>query len=85
MINKAFVASACLSMFTIGHVSAHTTILGKFSEVDGIYSASEPDGVSAVNDFSIPHGCNGEPVVASVMLFPNGGDVVAEGECSVCS
>lgn len=61
-------------------LAAHTTVLPKNSP-DEFYTRNEPDGASSVvNDFSIPHGCDGESVIASSMLFPNGMDVVVEDQ-----
>lgn len=60
--------------------AAHTTVLPK-STPDDYYQRTEPDGASGVvNDFSIAHGCNGQAVVASAMLFPNGFEMVIEDQ-----
>ena len=49
-----------LSVFSIaGNLLAHTTVRPK-NTPDNYYQRSEPDGASSViNDFTIPHGCNG--------------------------
>lgn len=61
-------------------VFAHTTVLPK-NTPDDYYQRTEPDGASSVvNDFSIAHGCNGRPVIATAMLFPNGEDMVIEDQ-----
>lgn len=71
----SLIAASVLS----ANVAAHTTILGK-NTPDEFYTSSEPDGASAVNDFSLAHGCDGESVVATVIGFPNGAEVVAEDQ-----
>lgn len=68
------------SLIFISGLAAHTTVVKK-NTPDNFYSNAEPDGVSSVvNDFAIPHGCNGEAVIASSMLFPNGEDPVIEDQ-----
>jgi len=70
-----------LSVFSIaGNLLAHTTVRPK-NTPDDYYQRSEPDGASSVvNDFTIPHGCNGDPVIATAMLFPNGEHLVVEDQ-----
>ena len=70
-----------LSVFSIaGNLMAHTTVRPK-NTPDDYYQRSEPDGASSVvNDFTIPHGCNGDPVIATAMLFPNGEHLVVEDQ-----
>lgn len=73
---------ASVALFTVaglfGSAGAHTTVVKK-NTPDDYYITAEPDGASSiVNSFSIPHGCDGEPVVATSMLFPNGTDPVIE-------
>lgn len=63
-----------------GDLVAHTTVVKK-STPDDYYTNAEPDGArSVVNSFSIPHGCNGEAIVATSMLFPNGENPVIEDQ-----
>jgi hypothetical protein len=70
-----------LSIITIsGNLLAHTTVRPK-NTPDAFYQRSEPDGASSVvNDFVIPHGCNGASIVATAMVFPNGEHVVVEDQ-----
>lgn len=68
------------SLAPVANVLAHTTTLPK-SNPDNYYQRSEPDGASSVvNEFAIAHGCNGKPVIATAMLFPNGIDMVIEDQ-----
>lgn len=67
-------------LFHASTVLAHTTVLPK-NTPDKYYQRTEPDGASGVvNEFAIAHGCNGKPVIASSMLFPNGRDMVIEDQ-----
>lgn len=70
-----------LSLISIsGSLLAHTTVRPKNTPND-YYQLSEPDGASSVvNDFTIPHGCNGDPVIATAMVFPNGEHLVVEDQ-----
>lgn len=76
-----FTSVALLSSIAFtGGLSAHTTVVKK-NTPDGYYTTAEPDGAkSIVNSFSIPHGCNGEAIIATSMLFPNGVDPVIEDQ-----
>lgn len=81
-INQFSMASLGLILGSMlsADLAAHTTVLPKNSP-DEFYTRNEPDGASSVvNDFSIPHGCDGENVIATSMLFPNGMDVVVEDQ-----
>lgn len=71
-------AALLFSVGLAGGAAAHTTVVKK-NTPDDFYVAAEPDGAkSVVNSFSIPHGCNGETIIATSMLFPNGADPVIE-------
>lgn len=68
------------TLFAASGVMAHTTVVPK-NTPDRYYQRTEPDGAAGVlNDFAIAHGCNGRPVIASAMLFPNGPDMVIEDQ-----
>lgn len=68
------------SLIPAADILAHTTTLPK-NNPDNYYQRTEPDGASSVvNDFAIAHGCNGKPVIATSMLFPNGNDMVIEDQ-----
>jgi hypothetical protein len=57
---------------------AHTTIVKK-NTPDEFAMRTDLAGTSSVlNQISIPHGCNGKPVKAMTILFPNGADPVVE-------
>jgi len=80
-LNWVFHGCVFLSVFSItGSLLAHTTVRPK-NTPDDYYQRSEPDGArSVVNDFIIAHGCNGEPVVATAMVFPNGEQLIVEDQ-----
>jgi hypothetical protein len=80
-LNLAVHGCIFLSVFSVaGNLLAHTTVRTK-NTPDDYYQRSEPDGASSVvNDFVIPHGCNGNPVVATAMVFPNGEQLIVEDQ-----
>ncbi len=55
---------------------AHTTVLAK-NTPDEYNSRNELEGTTGVNHFSLPHGCDGNPVEAQSIIFPNGENAVA--------
>jgi len=55
---------------------AHTTVLAK-NTPDEYNSRNELEGTTGVNHFSLPHGCDGNPVEAQSIVFPNGENAVA--------
>ncbi len=55
----------------------HTTINQK-NTPDTFAAGHELEGTSGIlSSIRIPHGCNGQPVTAMAVVFPNGGDSVA--------
>lgn len=74
------IAALFAAAIVAGDLTAHTTVVKK-NTPDGYHAIAEPDGAkSVVNQFSIPHGCDGETIIASAMLFPNGGESVIEDQ-----
>ena len=59
-----------------GSVIAHTTVLTK-NTPDGFETRDNLEGTTTVNHFSIAHGCDGKPVKAQSIVFPNGHDDIA--------
>jgi len=60
-----------------GYAMAHTSVMSKNTPTD--YSSREElEGTTAYNHFSISHGCDGQPVRAQSVVFPNGSDTIAE-------
>ena len=59
-----------------GTAQAHTTVLTK-NTPDEYNSRNELEGTTGVNHFSLPHGCDGNPVEAQSIVFPNGENAVA--------
>lgn len=55
---------------------AHTTIVKKNTPDEFAVRTDLAGTSSVVNQVGIPHGCNGKPVKAMAMLFPNGPDPV---------
>lgn len=64
-------------LITSGNAMAHTTVATK-NTPDEYNSRNELEGTSSLNYFSIPHGCDGKPVRAQSVVFPNGADSIAE-------
>ena len=60
-----------------GNVMAHTTVMSKNTPTD-YSSRDELEGTTGLNNFSISHGCDGQPVRAMSIVFPNGADNIAE-------
>ncbi len=65
------------TMITSGNVLAHTTVMSKNTPTN-YNSRDELEGTTGLNNFSIPHGCDGQPVRAMSIVFPNGADSLAE-------
>lgn len=64
------------SMILSGNATAHTTVVTK-NTPDEYNTRNELEGSSSVNYFSISHGCDGQPVRAQSIVFPNDTDVIA--------
>ncbi|MCF6155611.1 MAG: hypothetical protein E3K36_10235 [Candidatus Brocadia sp.] len=80
MINrKGYLAIIAMigTMITSGNVMAHTTVMSKNTPTN-YSSRDELEGTTGLNNFSIPHGCDGQPVRAMSIVFPNGADSLAE-------
>ena len=56
---------------------AHTTVMSKNTPTD-YSSRDELEGTTALNNFSIGHGCDGQPVRAQSIVFPNDVNAIAE-------
>ena len=65
------------TMLVSGNAMAHTTVLSKNTPTD-YSSRDELEGTSGLNNFSIPHGCDGQPVRAMSIVFPNDSTATAE-------
>ncbi len=65
------------TMLVSGNAMAHTTVLSKNTPT-GYNSRDELEGTTALNHFSIPHGCDGQPVRAMSIVFPNDSTATAE-------
>jgi len=65
------------TMIISGNVIAHTTVMSKNTPTD-YSSRDELEGTTGLNNFSISHGCDGQPVRAMSIVFPNGADNIAE-------
>lgn len=65
------------TMIISGNAMAHTTVLSKNTPTD-YSSRDELEGTTGLNNFSIPHGCDGKPVRAMSIVFPNDSTAIAE-------
>jgi len=65
------------TMIISGNAMAHTTVLSKNTPTD-YSSRDELEGTTGLNNFSIPHGCDGQPVRAMSIVFPNDSTAIAE-------
>ena len=65
------------TMIISGNAMAHTTVMSKNTPTD-YSSRDELEGTTGLNNFSIPHGCDGQPVRSMSIVFPNGADNVVE-------
>lgn len=65
------------TMIISGSAIAHTTVMSKNTPTN-YSSRDELEGTTGLNNFSIPHGCDGQPVRAMSVVFPNGADSIAE-------
>src|SRR3990172_7617025 len=65
------------TMLVSGNAMAHTTVLSKNTPTD-YNSRDELEGTSGLNNFSIGHGCDGQPVRAQSIVFPNDVNAIAE-------
>lgn len=65
------------TMIISGNTMAHTTVLSKNTPTD-YSSRDELEGTTGLNNFSISHGCDGQPVRAMSIVFPNGADNIVE-------
>lgn len=64
------------SMVFSGNVFAHTTVLTK-NTPSGFETRDNLEGKTSLNQFNISHGCDGKPVKAQGIVFPNGHDDIA--------
>lgn len=71
------IVSVLGAMVVSGNVMAHTTVMSK-NTPDNYSSRDELEGTTSLNYFSIPHGCDGQPIRAQSVVFPNGADSIAE-------
>ena len=65
------------TMIISGNAMAHTTVLSKNTPTD-YSSRDELEGTTGLNNFSIPHGCDGQSVRAMSIVFPNDSTATAE-------
>ncbi|HHT9108622.1 MAG TPA: hypothetical protein ACFYD9_08215 [Candidatus Wunengus sp. YC64] len=65
------------TMIISGNAMAHTTVLSKNTPTD-YSSRDELEGTTGLNNFSISHGCDGQPVRAMSIVFPNDSTAIAE-------
>ncbi len=76
---KKYLAIAAIlgTMIISGNTMAHTTVLSKNTPTD-YSSRDELEGTTGLNNFSIPHGYDGQPVMAMSIVFPNDSTTIAE-------
>jgi uncharacterized protein YcnI len=76
---KKYLAIAAIlgTIIISGNTMAHTTVLSKNTPTD-YSSRDELEGTTGLNHFSIPHGCDGQPVRAMSIVFPNDSTATAE-------
>lgn len=76
---KIYITIAAIlgTMVISGNSFAHTSVLSKNTPTN-YNSRDELEGTTALNHFSIPHGCDGKPVKAMSVVFPNDSTATAE-------
>lgn len=64
------------AMIVSKNTQAHTSVVTK-NTLEGYETRNQLEGTSSLNTFSIPHGCDGNPVRANSVVFPNSSNAIA--------